>query len=174
MHDDEKSKPHMVRADLLTGLFLLFLGLGIAWMSWEMPRLTTRGIHPATAPGLVPGILGMVLALCGGLLALRSRRMLADREGWKQFGRLFISTDAIRVMVAVALALVFALAFVGRMPFWAAATLFVFLFIIAFERGFRASPHPLRRTMLTAAVQAVLVGVLIAGVFQYGFLVRLP
>jgi hypothetical protein len=60
------------------------------------------------------------------------------------------------------------------MPFWAASALFVFLFIVVFERGFGASRHPWWRTLSTAAVQAALVGGLVTVVFQYGFLVRLP
>ena len=37
-------------------------------------RLTELGVHPMTAPGLVPGLLGLVTALLGGILTARSVR----------------------------------------------------------------------------------------------------
>lgn len=164
----------MVRADLLTGALLLVLGIAVVWMSWEMPRLEARRIHPWTVPGLVPGLLGLALTFCGAVLALRSARASADSAGWRVFGSVFISPEAGRVAATLALALIYALGLVGRLPFWAATALFVFAFILTFERGFSASRHPLWRTVLTAGVQALIVGVTVTLVFQLGFLVRLP
>ena len=164
----------LVRADLLTGAALLALGALVAWWSWEMPRLEVRRIHPMTAPGLLPGILGLALAFCGAALAMRSLRALTDGAGWRRFGRQFASPEAARLAATGALALAFPLVFVGLLPFWAASALFVFLFILAFERGFGASPHPWRRTLATAAAQALVVGAVVTVGFQYGFLVRLP
>jgi hypothetical protein len=164
----------LVRADLLTGIVLFVLGALVVWWSWEMPRLEERRIHPITAPGLVPGMLGLALAFCGAVLAAPALRVLPDARGWRRFGALFVSPEAARVAVTAALALVFPLGLIGRMPFWAASALFVFLFIVVFERGFGGSPHPWWRTLLTAALQAALVGGLVTVVFQYGFLVRLP
>ena len=172
--DDAAGAERMVHADLLTGIVLFVLGVLVVWWSWEMPRLEVRRIHPMTAPGLVPGLLGLALAFCGAVLALRSVRVLPDAAGWRRFGAMFVSPEAARLAVAGALALVFPLLFVGRMPFWAASALFVFLFILAYEQGFRASRHPWWRTVLTAALQALLVGGAVTLVFQYGFLVRLP
>ncbi|MCC5982815.1 MAG: tripartite tricarboxylate transporter TctB family protein [Rhodobacteraceae bacterium] len=165
---------HMVRADLLTGVVLLVLGVAVVWMSWEMPRLEVRRIHPATVPGLVPGLLGIALALCGAILAARSVRVAGDGAGWRRFGAGFVTSQAARVAVTMALALGYALVLVGWLPFWAASAVFVFVFIVLFERVFAPSPHPLWRTALTAAVQAVIVGVAVSVVFETGFLVRLP
>lgn len=174
MQDDDQSARHMVRADLLTGLVILGLGLAVTWLAWEMPRLTTRGIHPATAPGLVPGLLGIALALCGAIVALRSIRVLGDRAGWAAFSRLLVSTEAARVGGALMLAVIYAVGLVGWLPFWAATALFVFAFILLFEQGFGASDQALLRTLATAAVQAVLVAIVVTLVFERGFLVRLP
>lgn len=164
----------LVRADLLTGIGLFVLGCVVVWASWDMPRLEARRIHPSTIPGLVPGLLGLSLAFCGAVLAIRSRHVLGPSAGWRDFFRRIVSVEIARVAATAVLALVFPLVFVGRMPFWAATALFVFLFIMVFERGFRASPHPLWRTLVTAALQAALVGALVTIVFRYGFLVRLP
>ena len=174
MQDNEPTGEHMVRADLLTGLTILALGIAVAWLSWEMPRLATRGIHPATAPGLVPGLLGVALAFCGAILAGRSLRILGNGAGWAAFLGLFTTPEAGRVAATMALTIAYALLLVGWLPFWAATMLFVFAFIVMFERGFAASPHPLWRTFLTAAVQAIIVAVVVTLVFERGFLVRLP
>jgi putative tricarboxylic transport membrane protein len=174
MQDDDQSTQHMVRADLLTGLVILALGLAVTWLSWEMPRLTTRGIHPATAPGLVPGLLGIALAVCGAIVALRSVRALGDAAGWAAFARLFAGSEAARVGGALVLAMIYAIGLVGWLPFWAATALFVFAFILLFEQGFGASEQPLLRTVATAAVQAILVAIVVTLVFERGFLVRLP
>ncbi|NYS26167.1 tripartite tricarboxylate transporter TctB family protein [Rhodobacteraceae bacterium 2376] len=165
---------HMVRADLLTGVILLVIGVAVAWASWEMPRLEVRRIHPATVPGLVPGLLGIALAICGAILAARSVRVAADGAGWRRFGATFLTTSAARVAATMVLALGYALVLVGWLPFWAASAAFVFAFIVLFERVFASSPHPLWRTVLTAGVQAIIVGVTVSVVFQTGFLVRLP
>lgn len=165
---------NMARADLLTGLVLLGIGVAVSWMSWEMPRLEVRRIHPLTVPGLVPGILGIALTFCGAILVLRSIRVAGAAAGWAGFLRLFTSSEAGRVGATMALALIYAIGLVGWLPFWAATGLFVFAFILLFEQGFRASPHPVGRTVLTAAVQAVLVAIVVTLVFERGFLVRLP
>ena len=51
------------RADLITAIVLLALGLAVFYFSWTMDRLEVRRISPATIPGLVPMILGAALAL---------------------------------------------------------------------------------------------------------------
>lgn len=165
---------NLARADLLTGAVLVVLGVAVVWMSWNMPRLEVRRIHPATVPGLVPGIIGLALTFCGAVLALRSAGASKDGAGWRAFGRLFVSPEALRAGVTLLLALIYALVLVGSLPFWAATTLFVFAFIVIFERFFDASRHPLWRTLLTAAAQAIVVGVTVTLVFEHGFLVRLP
>lgn len=181
MHDtpDGPSNPPdepglMARADLLSGIVFLVLGVTVAWISWEMPRLEVRRIHPATVPGLVPGLLGLALAFCGTVLALRSVRASAGRAGWRAFGLIFVSPETGRAGVALVLALIYALGLVGRMPFWAATGLFVFTFIMVFERWLSTPRHPVWRTALAAALQAAIVGATVSLVFERAFLVRLP
>ena len=54
----------MAKADLLTGVVLLALGLAMLYGGFAMDRLTIRQIHPASIPGLVPVGLGLALAVC--------------------------------------------------------------------------------------------------------------
>ena len=68
-----------VRADFWFGLGLVVFGLAVAVESWRMPRLAELNVHPMTAPGLVPGLLGVVLFGLGGILFLRAARA----GGWR-------------------------------------------------------------------------------------------
>ena len=58
------------QADLRDGLFWLSLGAVIAILSWRMDRLQDQHINPYTAPGLVPGIIGLAMLLLGALLVV--------------------------------------------------------------------------------------------------------
>src|SRR5690606_27508065 len=40
------------RADLITAIVLVLLGLAVTYASWTMDRLEVRRIHPSTIPGL--------------------------------------------------------------------------------------------------------------------------
>lgn len=164
----------MRSADLLTGAALLALGLVVVYLSWTMPRLGARGIHPATVPGLVPGVLGAALALMGAILAGRSLGALRDADGWRRFAAVVTGAETGRALATIALALFYPLVLVGLMPFWLATAIFVFVFILLFQRALTDAPRPLAHLALAAAIQAVAVGGLIALVFERGFLVRLP
>ncbi|WP_274423342.1 tripartite tricarboxylate transporter TctB family protein [Chelativorans sp. YIM 93263] len=172
--DSNVERRRMNRADLATGCVLTILGLAIVYFSWSMPRLEVRGIHPATVPGLVPGLLGLALAICGAVLGIKAWREGRQEEGWRDFLHIFYTAEIGRVLVAAGLALVYSLVLVGLMPFWLATTVFLFFFILAFETWLSSAPKPLLRSAFWALVQAVIVGIVVTLVFEYGFLVRLP
>lgn len=162
------------RADLLMAIVLVALGLVVFYLSWTMPRLEARRIHPATIPGLVPMFLSAALVLCGALLAVRSWRIPAP-GGWRLLAGLFATREALRIGVVLALALVHTLVLVGWLPFWAAAILFIFSFIVVFELVFRDGPPTnLPVTLAWALGIAVAAGWGIYYVFERIFLVRLP
>lgn len=161
------------RADLITAFVLVALGLVIFYLSWTMPRLEARHIHPATIPGLVPLILSMALTLCGALLALRSWRIEAE-GGWRGLAGIFRTRQALRVFVILGLALIHTLILVGWLPFWAAAMLFIFAFIMIFETWLADTPANPLSSLAWAIAIAVLGGGGIYLVFERIFLVRLP
>jgi len=161
------------RADLLTALVLVALGLAVLYLSWTMDRLEVRRIHPSTIPGLVPLVLGAALSLCGALLAWRSWRLATPGSGAALL-RVLLSWTALRVAVVLALALVFTLGLVGRMPFWLAAGLFIFAFILLFETVLADEPRPFLVSLFWALAIAVAGGGGIYYVFGRIFLVRLP
>ena len=172
-NSDARDEGVRARADLLTALILVGLGCVVIYLSWTMPRLEARRIHPSTIPGLVPFFLGIGLAFCGGLLALRSWRIQAP-GGWQGLFGLLKTREALRVGVLLALALVHTLVLVGLIPFWAAAMLFIFAFIMIFETWLSDGPAEPLKSALWALAIAVVGGGGIYLVFERIFLVRLP
>ena len=61
-------------SELRGGLLWVAFGIAVLALSWRMDRLEAQHINPYTVPGLLPGLLGIVMILLGGLLALRSWR----------------------------------------------------------------------------------------------------
>lgn len=163
-----------VRADFWFGLGLAALGIFIAAESWRMPRLAELNVHPMTAPGLVPGLLGAILFLLGGVLSVRSVRA----GGWSaprdRNGAADLAVQTRRFLLAAAICIGYAAGLVTTLPFWAATGVFVFGFIALFEwRGGRGlAGHA--RALAVAAFEAVLVAVAVTYVFEHIFLVRLP
>lgn len=158
----------MTRADRITAVVFIIAGAAVAWGSWIMPRLENRGVHPSSVPGLVPGILGVALVLCGILLAVRRHKSAAPDEP------LLRGFEAKRLAVVLLLTLGFTFGLVGTVPFWLATALFVFAFIVVFDCFVTEAPKPLVRTLVLAAVVALAAGAIVTLVFERGFLVRLP
>lgn len=167
------------RADFLFGLLWTGLGLAIAIGSWNMDRLENRGVDLYTVPGLVPGLLGIVLTIFGIVLSLR---------GWH--GRVALSAEEAeevmpeepkpaaepwRVGLALLLCLGFGLGALGHgPPFWLAAFVFLFLAILLFEYPDRRANGTVLRGAIQAAAIAAIAAFLVTLVFQEIFLVRLP
>jgi len=169
----ESGERARARADLLTAIVLIILGLVIFYLSWTMPRLEERHVHPATIPGLLPMILGLALSFCGLLLGLRSWSLEAE-GGWQALGRALVGRPARRVGAVVALALFHTLVLVGWLPFWAASMLFIFAFIVLFEVYMTDQPVDLKRSAPWAIAIAIVAGWGISFIFEDIFLVRLP
>ena len=163
------------RADLLFGLVLVALGIAVAFESWRMPRLTELGVHPMTAPGLVPGLLGLVTALLGGILTTRSARTGGGPPaGAVGGGSQDFLRQAGRFALTLVLCLAYAVVLVGRVEFWLATGLFVFAFIVLFEWNGEREISGHVRAVVFAGIQAVVVSALVTVVFERIFLVRLP
>ena len=156
----------MTRADLGFSLLLLALGVAVVVESWRMPRLENLAVEPYSAPGLVPGLLGIVLSLLASALLLRSiKRMLAGDPG--------APTEAIsfrRFFLAAFITLIYAAGLVGHVPFWLATFLFVTVFILVFEQSNKKQVWPWLSAILQGAISAAAVTL----IFRYVFLVRLP
>lgn len=158
------------RADFLFGLGWTALGVAIAAGSWRMDRLEGQGVEPYAVPGLLPGLLGLILAGFGAVLALR---------GWRGAGPVAegeaSAFEPWRAALALLLAAGFVLGAIGHgPPFWLAAFGFLFLAILLFEWPDRRRAGTLARGAVQAALIAAAASAVITLVFQEVFLVRLP
>lgn len=161
----------MIRADLITSVVLMALGLATAFESWRMPRFTEFQASIWAAPGIVPGMLGVALVVLGFILHLRTifaRRTGGAEEhasepgGWRRVG------------LALALCITYAGILVSQIPFWLATFIFVLAFILVFELSHAdARQHWLRRAVV-AALAAAVTSAAVSYVFQEIFFVRLP
>lgn len=167
----------MARADFVTGLVLIVLAVATLYGSVTMPRLEERGIHPSAAPGLVPGLLALALLICAVMLTVRSvrsgghHRLSAGRgvAGWLQ------GPEGRRLGIALILTLIYGIVLVGTIPFWLATGVFVFGFVLAFERLSLPEERPSwRGTLIGASLLAVAAAAIVPVVFERVFLVRLP
>ena len=167
-----RSDPH---AELLASVGWMAGGLTILVASLNMDRLEAQNINPYTAPGLLPGLLGALMFVLGGLLALRSWRRGGARrtQGIAPITR----AERVRVVTVVALCVAFDVVLVGHgLPFWLAAWIFVSGSILVLQHSIRrAAGQPLTAWIFAKALLIGLgAGLIITGVFQYLFLVRLP
>ena len=171
--------PEQARAfaasELRGGLVWVVFGIAVLALSWRMDRLEAQHINPYTVPGLLPGLLGIVMILLGGLLALRS---------WRRGGRLvrgpqFAMTgeSARRLALVIGLIVAYTVVLLGRgLPFWLGAAIYVTASIVLLQAPQRAAEG--RTLTAIELVKALLIGVasgwIITWIFQDAFLVRLP
>lgn len=183
----------MRRADLLFGLFWTVLGAATVVESWRMDRLEAQGINPWTVPGLVPGLLGAALTLCGAILTARAARGVTHSGNVMEVAvpdaplpvaplpdgvppdEPAQAAEPWRIALALLLCGGFAGGLVGSgLPFQLAAFAFVFLSIVAFEWPDRRAGGTLARGAVKAVLIAAGASAAVTLVFQELFLVRLP
>jgi putative tricarboxylic transport membrane protein len=173
--EHERPSAGLVKADFVTALVLVALGMAVVVESLRMPRFEQLEINPYTVPGLVPGALGAVILVLGAALLLRATRA----GGW----RLTVATETggwssdpgvRRLLLAVALCLGYAAGLVGRLPFWLATFLFVTGFVVLFEWPMPPTRAERARRLVFALLFGAVVALVVTLVFQKIFLVRLP
>ncbi|MFO1413213.1 MAG: tripartite tricarboxylate transporter TctB family protein [Burkholderiales bacterium] len=172
--------PASPRTDLRTAFAWIGIGAVIVIGSWRMDRLESQGAEIYTAPGLWPGIIGLLLALLGGVLAWRSLDR-ARESGWDAVE----PDDTVlhsprRFALAAGMFFVYALLLVGRgLPFWLGTALFVGAFVYVFRRADRlagdgVSETSHRNDVLLAIACAAATAFVVPLVFEQLFFVRLP
>ncbi|SIN88016.1 tripartite tricarboxylate transporter TctB family protein [Vannielia litorea] len=160
---------HMALADRLTAILLFLLGLALLAGGYTMDRLEIRQIHPASIPGLVPMILGVLLSLCAALLFWtsvktdeRNAALVLSGGSWARLG------------ITTTICTVYALGLVGWLPyFWA-----TFVFTTCFTLVFSFPVEGARRAQVISLAGALALGFGVALgsslLFEKLFLVRLP
>ncbi len=163
----------MVRGDLVASAFWLALGLLTMQQSWVMDRLEHQGADPWSVPGLVPGLIGVVLAILGLLLMRRALRQpragQPDDEETPEETR----EGRWRLGAVLALCLIFTLGLLGHgLPFWLAAATFIaaFIALLSWRQGVESLP----RRIGFACAYGLIMGAAIHFLFEKLFLVRLP
>lgn len=163
-----------MNGDRIAGVIWFVFGAAVFYGSWTMDRLASQNINPLTAPGLLPGLLGLGMMVMA--LVLISRRSIgratsvmgvtpAEEAGtnWK------------RLLASWTLCVAFAGILLGRgLPFWLLAAGFVFVHILVLEERHRIEGRSFLRRFIEAAVIAAATSAVVTYLFQNLFLIRLP
>lgn len=165
----------MARYDFVSALVLIVFGLVVLVESLRMDRLENLNVNPYTVPGLVPGILGGLLMLCGLLLLVRSILRGGWRLGLSQSAIVdFLKDEAVkRTSLTLLLTFGFALGLFGTLPFGIAAALFIFSFILILRDRELADKQAKVRYFVFALCVAVAAGYGIEIIFTHFFFVKL-
>ena len=167
-------EPLPPRIDLWIAVVFFVVGLAILALCLDMPTYREQQGEIFKAPGVVPGLYGVVIALLSiwlGYRALAAGALRAEanppqppREGYSNA----------RLALAAALCVAFSVGLVGWLPFWMAAAVFVFGFTAIFEwrRGMALRERIVR--LVSALAIGIGTGVSVMLVFEEIFLVRMP
>jgi hypothetical protein len=170
---EERNLP---RADFITSFILIAFGSSVLITSLRMPRLEEQQVNPFSVPGLVPGLVGVIIAFLGLVLLVRSIRRKGYLLGVSgESARGFLAAEATRrFALTILLSVIYALGMLGRMPYPLATVLYVFAFIVVFEyRRGQSLASQWKRVALAAFIAVVTAGA-VTGVFRYAFYVTLP
>jgi hypothetical protein len=172
-----------VSADRIGGLIWVAFGGAVVYGSWAMDRLQSMGIPPATAPGVVPGLLGIGIIIFGLILLVRREPATAGAEETAASAKAPAGMPAAlgdelhwkRGALSWALCMTYgAVLLGGGLPYWVLTAAFLFLHILLLDETEQVPAVPTLRRLATAAVIAPAVATVVMLVFQRIFLVRLP
>lgn len=156
-------------ADRLHGPLWVVFGAAVTVGALQIDRLGAQGVEWFAAPGLLPAILGVFIALSGVLISLRAWRAAALAQRESDAG------ERRRVLITLALCIGFAAGLVGRgLPFGVAAGLYLFAHIALLQWDERRAAGTTLRGIALAAAVAVGTALAVPFVFEQLFLVRLP
>ena len=165
------------RGDLKDAAFWIVLGAAILIASITMDRLERQGINPYTAPGLLPGLLGIMMILLGVILLVRRIRIGGLTPVPPHPHAAHERERERRIWVVTALCLTYGVVLIGHgIPFWLASTIYVTGSILILQRMSR-DPELRRQTprkWLKALTIGLSASLITHFVFQEFFLVRLP
>lgn len=167
---------NLPKADFVTALILAVSSIAIVVSAYRMPRFEEVGAQPYDAPGLVPGLLGMILLILSFMLLMRSIRqkgyVLGVNPG--SLATFFKDATVLRILITIGISMLYGMAFLGNLPYVLATGLYVLAFVIIFEYRRDQPMQTQWKILLFALLLAVLTAGAVAVVFRYLFLVNLP
>jgi len=167
---------NMAKADFLMSILLIAFGLTVLATSINMPRFEEMDANPYSVPGVVPGFLGGIIAFMGLVLLIRS----LIRKGYKlgingKTLKDWSKEDSTRrLLLTLGLSLLYAMVFIGLLPYAVGTVIFIFAFIAVFEYKKGIPLREQKKMLWKAVLTSVISGVSIWVVFRYLFLVSLP
>jgi hypothetical protein len=166
----------MIKADFITSVVLIAFSIAYMVESYRMPRLEAQNINPWSAPGVVPGFLGLILLVLGLVLFVRSVFKGGHRLGWTAATarETFVQPSMFRLGATALLCLLYAGFMMGNTPYWLATFLFVSAFTAIFEWNAQATSGRKARGIAAAAILGAATSAIVSVTFEYGFLVTLP
>ncbi len=166
----------MPKADFITSILLIIFSLAIVIISIRMPRMEELGANPYSAPGIVPGFLGIIIFMLSLTLCIKSFLKNGYKiDLHKKTIRAFFQDQAtIRVLLTLLISIIYGVGLLGNIPYILATFLYVAAFIMFFEYRQDQPIHSQKKTVIFAILQAILVTASVAAVFRYLFLVNLP
>jgi len=173
--ENPMTEKSMVKADLITSIVLIVFGIAIVTISVQMPTMADRNQSIYSAPGVVPGFIGVMLILLSLSMLLRSIRRKAIREfrGEAIPKEVLTQESTRRILMTIAMCAVYAF-LLGKIWFPLATFAFIFAFILLFEYDWKAAFSTQTRKAIVAAIIGIVTTALVTLVFQKLFLVNLP
>lgn len=153
--------------DRVDGPLWLLLGVAIVIGAAGIDRMERQGVPWFSAPGLVPGLLGLCIAVAGLWMTLRAWRgpVVPAEPSAPGTGR--------RVVLAIAACLAFGLGLVGHgLPFAVATFVYLLAHVLGLLRADGGGRWP--RDVGLAVSVALVSALVVPFVFETLFLVRLP
>lgn len=171
-------------ADRVGGFIWIVFGAAVIYGSWMMDRLESLGIPPATAPGVVPGLLGLGIVIFGLVLVLRrgpagppAALVIADAQPAADAAPIPHADEFHwkRVLLSWVLCMTYgAVLLGGGLHYWMLTAAFLFLHVLLLDETERVPASPTTRRLIAAAILAPAVATAVMLVFERIFLVRLP
>lgn len=167
---------NMPKADFLTSIFLICFGISIVVQSFFMPRFESIDADPFSVPGIIPGILGIIIIALSFIVLIKSLK----KKGYQleinssSLSHYWHDKSTKRLLITLFISMIYGMALVGNIHFVLASFIYVLSFIILFEYRPSVALKKQWKVVTLALVQAVLVSGIIGAVFRYLFLVDLP
>ena len=167
---------NMPKADFVVSILLMCFGLWVIIHSLQMPRFKEVDANPLSVPGIVPGLLGIVIFILSLVVFRRSLtrkgyRLGLNRHTLKTF---FQDTSLQRMLLTILICIVYGIYMIGSMNYYLATFIFVLVFLILFQFLDSEGATAWIKLLMLSVLQAALVSGIVGAVFRYLFLVDLP